>query len=121
MAAYQPVLDAAIALVLVLSIRRAFFGPPPAAADRVAAGSWMLAGLGLLVAVVVAGEAADPRDLLTASGVGAICVAGWWLRLGDGGDGDGDGEPDRPDDPIDWDAFDRLRDGWRSRDPAGIA
>jgi hypothetical protein len=118
MTALPPVLQAALAVVLALSIRWAFFGPPPEHGDRVAAAGWMLAGVLILGTVVVAGDVAKPRDLLAALGVEALCIAAWLLRhrRDDGGGGDGGGGPG----PIDWDEFDRARGSWRPRDPAGV-
>lgn len=111
MTALPQAAEAAIAAVLVLSVLRAFFGPPPEHADRVAATGWMVAGVVLLGTVLVAGSDAQPRELLTAGAVMAVCVAGWWLRARDNGSG-GDDEPDES--PLDWDEFDRLREWWPS-------
>ena len=118
MTALPPVGEAAIAALLVISLLRAFFGAPPQHTDPLAAGAWMVAGLVLLATVLLAGDAARPRDLLTAGAVEAVCVAGWWLR-GRGDDGeDEDAEPLEP--PPDWDEFDRLRAGW-TRPPTPVA
>lgn len=121
MTALPPVGEAAIAALLVLSLLRAFFGRPPGRPDLVAAGAWLVAGVVLLATVLLAGEAARPRDLLTAAAVEAVCVAGWWLRgRGDnGGGGDDDDGGQRREPPPDWDEFDRLRAGW-SRPPSGV-
>jgi hypothetical protein len=122
MTAVPPLLEAGLAAVLAASIWRAFFGPPPRTTDTVAAAAWMTAGVALLATVLIAGQAADPRDILTAAGVEAICVAGWWLRRReDEGpshpelDAPGEGGTDFP--GIDWGEFDRLRAGWRPREP----
>src|SRR5437763_15203914 len=117
MTALPPVGEVAIAALLVLSLLRAFFGPPPGHSDAVAAGAWMLAGTVLLATVLLAGDAARPRDLLCAAAVEAVCVAGWWLR----GRGEDGGEEDEVlgEPPLDWDEFDRLRDGW-SRPPSAV-
>lgn len=123
MSAAPPVLDAAIAALLLASIGRAFFGPPPDRSDLLAAAAWMLAGATLLGFVLIAGHAARPRDLLAAGGVEAICVAGWRLRQASRGGGGGDSDPaPEGDPPVDWDEFDRARAGWRPRprDPAGV-
>jgi hypothetical protein len=128
MSALPPVLDAALAALLLASIARAFFGPPPRDADRLTAGAWMLAGCLLLAVAALAGEAGPPRDVLAAAGVEAICLAGWRLRRADPGPPDGapaappDGPAPSPDAPLDWDAFDRAREAWRPgpRDPAGV-
>jgi hypothetical protein len=70
----------------------------------------MLAGVVLLATVLLAGNAARPRDLLCAGAVEAVCIAGWWLRGRGDDDGEEPGEPGEP--PTDWDEFDRLRAGW---------
>jgi hypothetical protein len=115
--------EAGLAALLVACIVRAFFGPPPRDSDGFAAAAWMVAGIALLGTVLIAGREADPRDVLTAGGVMAICVAGWWLRRRDDEgpahpelDAPGEGGPDFP--GIDWDEFDRLRAGWRPHQPA---
>src|SRR4051794_3085421 len=96
----------------------AFFGPPPSESDSFAAAAWMVAGVALIDTVLIAGRDADPRDVLTAAGVMAICVAGWWLRRRDEEDFRHP-ELDGPEPPgIDWDAFDRERSGWKPRQPA---
>ncbi len=118
MTALPPLFGAGVAALLAVSIGRAFFGPPPSAADGFAAAAWMLAGVMLIGTVLIAGETANPRDVLTAAGVVAICVAGWWLRRRDDPEFH-DPELDAPDpDPpgIDWDAFDRERGAWRPRE-----
>lgn len=111
--------QAAAVVGLVVSMRRAFFGPAPRRADPLAAAAWMVAGLLLLATVLLSGDDAIWRLALTALAVEAVCVAGWWLRgpREDGGD-DGPGGEDAP--PPDWDEFDRLRGGWsRPRQPVG--
>ena len=119
MTALPPMFEAGLAALLVACIARAFFGPPPHESDGVAAAGWMLAGVALIATVLAAGHHADPRDALTAAGVVAICVAGWWLRRRDD---EGPSHPEldapEPESPgIDWDEFDRLRAGWRPREP----
>src|SRR4051794_29038599 len=118
MTALPPVAEVVLAAVLVLSVLRAFFGRPPGQTDLVAAGAWMLAGVVLLATVLIAGDAARPRDLLCAAAVEAVCVAGWWLRgRDDRGGEDEEAVPAEP--PPDWDEFDRLRAGW-SRPPSAV-
>ena len=107
------VVEAGAALLLALAVHRAFFGRPPARADRVAAAGWMVAGVLLLTAAVAPGTGATPRELLAAGGVLAACAAGWWLR---GAGDDGRFEPEAPS-PVDWDAFDRERGTWSPRSP----
>ena len=118
MTAVPPGVEIAVAAVLAVSMGRAFFGRPPRRADGVAPAGWMLAGMLLLLTVLLAHAAAAGRELLTALAVEAMCVAGWWLRArrgedddGDGGSGVRDGGDGPP--PVDWDAFDRERSGWR--------
>lgn len=121
MTALPPLFEAGLAALLVACICRAFFGPPPDESDGVAAAAWMFAGVALIGTVLAAGHDADPRDVLTAGGVMAVCVAGWWLRRRDE---DGRADPELgaeggPDSPgIDWDEFDRQRSGWRPHQPA---
>jgi len=112
MTALPPVGEVALAALLALWLLRAFFGPPPHQTDRVAAAGWMAAGLLLLGTVLLAGDAARPRDLLCAMAVVAVSTAGWWLRgRTEEGEG-GAGKTDEGDPPPDWDEFDRLRAGW---------
>jgi len=116
MTALPLVAEAGIAALLVLSMRRAFFGPAPPRADSVAAAAWMLSAVVLLgTALAVPGEGFW-RLALTVGGVEAACAAGWWLRSHEEG-----GEEAREDPgvlPTDWDEFDRLRGGWkRPREP----
>src|SRR3954470_12687936 len=120
MTALPPMFEAGLAALLVAWIVRAFFGPPPRASDGVAAAGWMVAGVSIIATVMIAGHDADPRDVLTAGGVMAICVAGWWLRRRDDEDfRHPELDAPDPDTPgIDWDAFDRERSGWKPRQPA---
>lgn len=114
MTALPLVAEAGIAAVLVLSMRRAFFGAEPQHPDGVAAAAWMLSSVMLLgTALAVSGEGFW-RLALTVCGVEAACAAGWWLRAReDGGEGVEDAVG-----PTDWDEFDRLRGGWtRPREP----
>jgi hypothetical protein len=116
MTALPPMFEAGLAALLVACIVRAFFGRPPHQSDGVAAAAWMFAGVALIASVLVAGHDAEPRDVLTAGGVMAICVAGWWLRRRDD---EGPSHPEldapEPDGGLDWDEFDRVRAGWRPR------
>src|SRR4051812_50068682 len=100
MTALPPMFEAGLAALLLACIIRAFFGPPPRVSDGVAAAGWMVAGVSLIATVLVAGHDADPRDILTAGGVLAICVAGWWLRRRDdegrGQPAPGESGPDSP-------------------------
>jgi len=121
MTALPPVAEAAIAAVLVASMARAFFGRAPERADGVAAGSWLLAGVLLLVGVLISGDDGPLGLVLSAVAVLSVCVAGWWLR-GEDGEDDEDGgiEPGPGGPPIDWDRFDSERERWGGpRQPAG--
>lgn len=109
--------QAAAVAALVVSMRRAFFGPAPRRADPLAAAAWMVAGVLLLATVLLSGDDALWRLVLTGLAVEAVSVAGWWLRgpREDGGEGGPDGDETLP---PDWDEFDRLRGGWsRPRQP----
>ena len=113
MRALPPVTEAAIAILLVVSMLRAYRGAPPQHPDGVAAASWLGAAVLLLATAVLAADE-GARSLLAAAVVVCACVAGWWLRGGGDGDGEGDDSP-----PTDWDEFDRVRDGW-SRPRVGV-
>ena len=120
MTALPPVAEVVLATILVLAVLRAFVGPPPGQTDPFAAGAWMSAGILLLATVLIAGDAARPRDLLCAAAVLAVCVAGWWMRSRSDDDGGEERQEPGPTDPeIDWDEFDRQRDGW-SRPPSAV-
>jgi hypothetical protein len=117
---------AVVAIVLVLSVARAFLGVPARRAHERLART--LVGLSICL-YVLAGEALlENQDGMAGAfvicGVEALCLAAWVARRRDDDDGwddDGGGGGDGPDDdgpmPIDWDAFDRARDGWRPREP----
>ena len=103
-------LKAALAIILVASIYRAFFGAPPRRADPSTARLFgILAGVLYLAALyaILADHAA--AGVLVGAGVVALCLAFWHGRGEDGG-GWGDGGDD--DGPIDWDQFDRARRDW---------
>lgn len=111
-------IKAAAAAVLVVSIWRAVYGPPPRQRDIAVARLW-----GLTAAVLYSGgifAIADERAgawLLLIAGVVALCMAFWHAR-GDDGDDPGD-DPGDDTGPIDWDRFDRARRDWdRPRVPA---
>ncbi len=117
-------IKAIVAVALVLSVARAFLGVPARRAhDRLAR---TLVGCSIFL-YVLAGEALlENQDGMAGAfvicGVEALCLAAWVARRrddDDGWDADGGGGGDGPDDdgPIDWDAFDRARDGWRPREP----
>jgi hypothetical protein len=117
---------AIVAVALVLSVARAFLGVPARRAhDRLAR---TLVGLSICL-YVLAGEALlENEDGMAAAfvicGVEALCLAAWVARRRndddgwDDGGGGGGGPDDEPPTPIDWDAFDHARDGWRPREPA---
>jgi hypothetical protein len=119
-------IKAIVAVALVLSVARAFLGVPARRAhDRLAR---TLVGLSICL-YVLAGEALlEDQDGMAGAfvicGVEALCLAAWVARRrddddgwDDGGGGGGEGPDDDPPMPIDWDAFDRARDGWRPREP----
>lgn len=119
-------IKAIVAVALVLSVARAFLGVPARRAhDRLAR---TLVGLSICL-YVLAGEALlENQDGMAGAfvicGVEALCLAAWVARRrddddgwDDGGGGGGEGPDDDPPMPIDWDAFDRARDGWRPREP----
>jgi hypothetical protein len=119
-------IKAVVAAALVLSVARAFLGVPARRAhDRLAR---TLVGFSICL-YVLAGEALlESQDGMAAAfvicGVEALCLAAWVARRrddddgwDDDGGGGGDGPDDEPPTPIDWDAFDRARDGWRPREP----
>jgi hypothetical protein len=116
---------AVLAVALVLSVARAFMGVPARRAhDRLAR---TLVGLSICL-YVLAGEALlEGQDGMAGAfvvcGVEALCLAAWVARRrgdddgwDDGGGGGGGDDPDPPS-PVDWDAFDRARDGWIPREP----
>jgi hypothetical protein len=118
---------AVVAVALVLSVARAFLGVPARRAhDRLAR---TLVGLSICL-YVLAGEALlEGQDGMAGAfvvcGVEALCLAAWVARRrgdddgwdDDGGGGGGDDPDSDPPTPIDWDAFDRARDGWLPREP----
>lgn len=111
MSALPLVLKAAMALILMAAIWRAFFGAPPSKPDQGTARVWgITAGLLYMAALyaILADHAA--AGILVGAGVVALCLAFWHGRGGedDGGWGD-DGDDDGP---IDWDRFDRERRDW---------
>ncbi|HEV2811974.1 MAG TPA: hypothetical protein VGW10_01875 [Solirubrobacteraceae bacterium] len=105
-------IKAAVAAVMVVSIWRALYGPPPEHRDLTVARLWGLTAFILYVSGIVA--LADGRAgawLLLIAGVVALCMAFWHARGDDGGGGGGDpGDDDTG--PIDWDQFDRARREW---------
>jgi hypothetical protein len=124
--------NAVLAVVLLLSVGRAFLGVP--ARRRHERLARTLVALAILLYVLAAAELAHQREGLAAlfviAGVEALCVAAWVTRRREDDDGGDDGEgpeDDRPDwrppgaggrDLVDWDAFDQARDTWRPFEPA---
>jgi hypothetical protein len=118
-------LKAVLAVVLVLSVARAFLGVPARRGhDRLAR---TLVGLSICL-YVLSGEALlEGQDGMAGAfvvcGIEALCLAAWVARRRDDDDGwddDGGGgdDPDTdPPTPIDWDAFDHARAGWRPHEP----
>ena len=111
-------IKAAVAAVLVVSVWRALYGPPPEQRDMTIARLW-----GATAALLYFGgfyALADERAgswLLLMAGAVAMCKAFWHARGDDGWD-EGD-DPGDDTGPIDWDRFDRARRDWeRPRVPA---
>jgi hypothetical protein len=119
--------SAALAVLLFVSMGRAFFGPPARRPRRAAA----RALLGVTAACYAGGAALVvlsgsplPGALLIGAGIEASCVGAWLVRGADGPPPD-DAPDDRTPDPApwDWDAFDRARAAWARparRPPAGV-
>lgn len=111
-------IKAAAAALLVVSIWRALYGPPPEQRSVLFARVWaLIAGTLYLAGVFALADGRRGAWLLLIAGVVALCMAFWHAR---GDDGEDDG-PDPGDDtgPIDWDQFDRARRDWdRPRVPA---
>jgi hypothetical protein len=116
---------AALAAVLMLSMGRAFVGPPAVEPRRAVARTLLaitalcyFAGAGL----AALGDAIVPGALVVIAGIETACAAAWLVRAlpdgpgndddeADGDDGGGpDGDGGLP--PVDWDAFDRARRAW---------
>ncbi len=111
-------LKAVFATLLVVSIWRAFYGPPPEQRDPTLARLWGVTSALLYVGAIYAlANAQSIAPLLFGAGVVALCTAVWHTRGDDGGGGGGDTGDDTG--PIDWDRFDRARGEWeRPRAPA---
>lgn len=115
---------AAAAVVLLVSIVRAFRGPPaeqprPALARKLVITACILQAA--TVPAIVMGSSIAAA-VLAALGVEAACLA-LWLGLSDEPPDDGGGDddappPEEPSPDIDWDAFDRARRAW-DRPPVG--
>ena len=101
----------AFAAVMVVSIWRALYGPPPARRDIVVARVWAItAGVLYAGGIFAVTEEREGAWLLLIAGVVALCMAFWNARGDDGGGGGGDPGDDTG--PIDWDRFDRARRDW---------
>ena len=108
--------SAALAGLLVVSLARAFLGPPARRPHRAAArallGVTAACYVGGATLVVVSG-APLPGALLIGAGIEASCIGAWLVR---GTDGPPPDDPDANDGPApapwDWDAFDRARAAW---------
>lgn len=109
---------AAAAVVLLVSIVRAFRGPPAEVPRPVLARRLVFVACALQAAtvpVIIAGWSI-PAAALAALGVEAACFA-LWLGLSDEPPDDGEGDddappPEEPSPDVDWDAFDRARRSW---------
>jgi hypothetical protein len=111
-------IKAAATALLVVSIWRALYGPPPAHRSVVFARLWgAIAGTLYLAGIFALADDRSGAWLLLIAGVVALCMAFWHARGDDGPDG-GNGPGDDTG-PIDWDQFDRARRDWdRPRLPA---
>jgi hypothetical protein len=98
--------------VMMVSIWRALYGPPPDHRDIAVARIWGLTAAVLYVVGIFAlAEQRPGAWLLLIAGVVALCMAFWHARGDDGGGGGDDSGDDTPG-PIDWDRFDRARREW---------
>ncbi|QEC48519.1 hypothetical protein FSW04_13725 [Baekduia soli] len=120
-------LKAVVAVVIVLSVARAFLGVPARRGHERLART--LVGVSICL-YILSGEALlEGQDGMAGAfvvcGVEALCLAAWVSRRrddddgwdDDGGGGGGDGPDSGPPTPIDWDAFDHARAAWRPREP----
>jgi hypothetical protein len=117
-------LKAVVAVVVVLVIARVFFGAPARGVQKRLART--LVGIAISL-YILSGEALlEGEDGMAGAfvvcGIEALCLAAWVARRrdDDGGgedDGGGGGGDDPKPGPVDWDAFDRARAGWRPREP----
>ena len=114
-------IKAGVTALLVVSIWRALYGPPPDRRNILVARLWgATAGTLYLAGIFALAEDQEGAWLLLIAGVVALCMAFWHARDDDddGGGGGGDPGDDTPG-PIDWDQFDRARREWdRPRVPA---
>ena len=102
----------AVAAVLVLSIWRSLYGPPPDQRDMGTAKLWGATAAVLYFCGIVAIAAGrETAWVLLLAGAVALCAAFWHARGDDDGGGGGDPGDDAPG-PIDWDQFDRARRDW---------
>lgn len=116
---------AAIAAVLILALARAFLGTPSHRVHERLAKTlvWLAICLYLLSGEALLQGEDGMAGAFVVCGVEALCLAAWVGRRrddGDGGDeggGGGGGDEPEPPGPIDWDAFDRARAGWRPHEP----
>ena len=113
MTALPLVIKAAISAALLVSIWRAFVGPPPDHRDVGTARLWgATAGILYVAGVYALAIGHDTAPFLVGTGIFALCLAFWHARGDDGGGGGGGGEDDDGDGPLDWDRFDRERRDW---------
>lgn len=116
---------AALAVFLLVSIIRAFAGPPAPHANPSISRRFLLVAAGAYVAGTVELVLGHPAlaTALAVCGVEAACASAWLARAAydDGDDDDGGGWGDEPAGPwpIDWPEFDRARRAWeRTGTPA---
>ena len=107
----------AAAAVLIVSIWRSLYGPPPEQRDMGIAKLWGATAAVLYVGGVAAlAVGRGGAWLLLMAGAVALCMAFWHARGDDGGGGGDDPGDDAPG-PIDWDRFDQARREWDHRVP----
>ena len=115
---------AVVVVAIALSVLRAFFGKPARSLNERLART--LVGFAVCLYVLACEALLQGDEALAGAfvvcGVEALCIAAWVGRRRDdedgGDDGGGGGGNDGPDPgPIDWDAFDHARAGWRPREP----
>src|ERR671916_671451 len=103
-------IKAAAAAVLLVSIWRALYGPPPEHRDIAVARLWgVTAGILYFGGIFAIADDRAGAWLLLIAGVVALCMAFWHARDDEDDDGGGGGEPGDDTGPIDWDRFDHAR------------
>jgi hypothetical protein len=115
--ALPPTAGAALAVLLLASMGRAFLGPPAPRPRRAAARALLVATAGCYAAgaaVVLLARAPLPGVLFVVGGIEASCLGAWLVR-GDDDRGPGGDDAGLAPSPWDWGAFDRARAQWGRR------